>query len=217
MNSFPSANKMAWAVLFLAALSSAGAQAASCFSGSQAVSADQVKADEAAIKADAAKWFLARGGSLTAAIRDLAASDPDFAATIVSLAKGVSAQEAAAIGAGLGQAAGACSKQPDDAAKIQSAVAASSDQNVVASYASTTGNTQTAATGGGGAGGGGGGGVGSTGSTSGTTTGRTSSGVAAPTSSSGVTNGFTNLLTGGTAASISATSVTTISGSVSKF
>ena len=154
------------AIVTVVFLASGAAQAASCFSGSNVVDPAKVEADKTAIKGDPVRWFGSRGGNLAKAVRDVTASDPDFAKTMVDQAhvakQGSGAAgntQSSAVGSGLGQAAIACLSHPDDAAKIQSAAAASPDNLLVVSFSSTTGNTEIAATGGG-AGGDGGGGTG---------------------------------------------------------
>jgi hypothetical protein len=97
------------------------------------------------------------GAGLISRIRDLAASSPDTLQPLINLLQNANAEQRAAIGTGLGQAATICVRTDQAfATRIQQAVAASGAQEAILAYASTTGGTQTAAVGGGGGGGGGG-------------------------------------------------------------
>jgi hypothetical protein len=101
------------------------------------------------------------GAQLISAIRDLALADPATLSVIVNLLSSATADQAAAIGSGLGQAAQASIRtNPNYANEIQQAIAASGNQVAQNSFAGATGNVATGASGAGGAGGGGGGGVG---------------------------------------------------------
>jgi hypothetical protein len=103
------------------------------------------------------------GAQLISLVRDVATSHPEALATIMSLIASANPDQQAAIGSGLGQAAQIVARtNPDYAAQIQQAVAASGNNTVQTAYAGATGNTVIGAAGGGGGGaaGGGGGGIG---------------------------------------------------------
>jgi len=173
-----------------------GTNAASCFAASQALSPEVLNSEEAAIKSNVTNWLKGQGGNLAGRIRDITASDPDFAATVAAAATKATSEQAAAIGSGLGQAANACrADHPDEASMIQQAAAGSENQSFLTSFNSTTGNTQTTSVGaaGGAPGGGAAGGAGvggATGATTGGGAGGGSGGTASTTTSGGTTNNF---------------------------
>jgi hypothetical protein len=133
-------------------------------------------------------------------VRELVIADKADLKPVIEQLKAASAEEQAAIGTGLGQAAQAVLRtDPAYAAEIQEALAAASVQNAILAFAAVTGNVPigaAGATGAGGAGGaGGGGGGGSAGS--GTATGSGAAGgsgvggVGGPTGSTFNTLGVT--------------------------
>lgn len=158
--------------------------------------------------------FPAGGGGLVSEVRNMVATNPGSVDGIAAILGGASSDQKQAIGAGLGQAAGLCTRQePDSARRIQEAVLRMNNNDVSTAFQTVTGDRQTAATGGGGAGGGGGGGGG---------TGVPSSGVAGgsstyvPQSTSSVSNAGLTFSAGsassaGLAASRTLTGTTTTS------
>ena len=126
----------------------------------------------AALERSAASLFLnAQGGSLGLAelitkVRDLVTSDKAALKLVIEALKFASAEEKSAIGTALGQAAQAClSTDAGYSADIQQALAESTDQDAILSFAAVTGNVPIGATGGGGAAGGDGAAGGAGGST----------------------------------------------------
>jgi hypothetical protein len=117
------------------------------------------------------------GAKFISLIRDVAVSHPEALATIISLLSAANADQQAAIGSGLGQAAQIVVKTNQAyASQIQQAIANSNSDSAKTSFASVTGNTTIASTGGGG-GGGDGGGVGGQTSFTGFALGGANSGV----------------------------------------
>lgn len=97
------------------------------------------------------------GATLVSAIRALALASQDTLPAIISLLATATSNQESAIGAGLGQAYQALAQSnPDYAAQIASALAASGDQVAITAYAAVTGNVPTTTADGGGGGGGGG-------------------------------------------------------------
>jgi hypothetical protein len=92
------------------------------------------------------------GAQLTALIRQLVIADPADLPVVINLLANVNAEQAAAIGAGLGQAALASvrTNQPY-ATQIQQALAAANNSDASTAYAAVTGNQPIGAVGGGGA------------------------------------------------------------------
>jgi hypothetical protein len=107
------------------------------------------------------KRYPLASGSMTSAIRFLAASDAGVLGAIAGLVKTATDAQKSAIAAGLAQAALACRAQdPALALQIQESVAGIDNDAVNTQFATITGDTTTAATGGGAGGGGGGAGGG---------------------------------------------------------
>lgn len=130
--------------------------------------------------------FPSGGGGMVSEVRNMVATNPGSVDGIGAILGAASADQKQAIGAGLGQAAGLCTRQePDSARRIQEAVLRMNNSDVSTAFQTVTGDRQTAATGGGGAGGGGGGG-GGTGVPGSSTAGGTSPVI--PTSTSSFAN-----------------------------
>ena len=124
----------------------------------------------AALQRSATSLFLnAQGGSLGAAelitkVRDLVTSDKAALKVVIEALKFATAEEKAAIGTALGQAAQAClTTDAGYSGEIQQALAESTDQDAIQSFAAVTGNVPIGATSGGGAAGGAAGGAGGAG------------------------------------------------------
>lgn len=127
--------------------------------------------------------FPAGGGGMVSEVRNMVATNPASVDGIAAIIGSATPEQKQAIGAGLGQAAGLCTRpEPFSAQRIQEAVLRLNNTDVTLAFQTVTGDRQTAATGGGGAGGGGGGG-GGTGVPGSTTAGGSSSYVAPSTSS----------------------------------
>jgi len=159
---------------------SAGALAALVLMGPDLALADRTEPDTVATAAPCAQptpgvtltppdQLLSRfpegNGALVSEIRNLVATNPANLAAITALAARATPAQKRAIGAGLGQAAGVCSRPNPDAARlIQEAVVRLNDRDILLSFQGVTGDRQTAAVGGAGGTGGsqGGAGVGST-------------------------------------------------------
>jgi len=159
--------------------------------------------------APASLFLNAQGGTLGNAeliskVRDLVTSDKAALKVIIEALKLASAEEKAAIGTALGQAAQAClTAEAAYAAEIQEALAASSDQSAILAFSAVTGNVPIGAAGGaGGAAGGAGGGAGGSSTGSGANSG---GGTAATTGGGGGTTVVTTI----SAASVSTTTIIT--------
>jgi hypothetical protein len=115
----------------------------------------------------------ASNAELISNVRELVIADKADLKPVIGQLKLASADEQAAIGTALGQAAQAVLRSdPAYAAEIQEALAAAGFQNAILAFAAVTGNVPIGAAGAAGAGGAGGaGGGGSAGSSSGTATG----------------------------------------------
>lgn len=110
--------------------------------------------------------FPSGGGGMVSEVRNMVATNPGSVDGIGAILGGASAEQRQAIGAGLGQAAGLCTRQePASARRIQEAVLGMNNSDVSTAFQTVTGDRQTAATGGGGGGGGGAGGGGGGGGT----------------------------------------------------
>lgn len=128
--------------------------------------------------------FPAAGGGMVSEVRNMVATNPGSVDGIGAILAGATQAQKEAIGAGLGQAAGLCTRQePASARRIQEAVLAMNNKDVVLAFQVVTGDRQTAATGGGAGGAGGGGGGGGTGVPSSTTANGQSSYIAPSTAS----------------------------------
>lgn len=131
--------------------------------------------------------FPSGGGGMVSEVRNMVATNPGSVDGIGAILGAASADQKQAIGAGLGQAAGLCTRQePDSARRIQEAVLRMNNSDVSTAFQTVTGDRQTAATGGGGGGAGGGGGGGGTGVSGSSTAGGTSPVI--PTSTSSFAN-----------------------------
>lgn len=157
--------------------------------------------------------FPGGGGGMVSEVRNMVATNPSSLDGIPAILAAATSAQKEAIGAGLGQAAGLCTRQePTSARRIQEAVLGMNNSEVSQAFQTVTGDRQTAATGGGaGGGGGGGGGTGvSSSSTAGGSSsyfpgGNSSSANSTPTFSSG-SGGFAGLAT---TRSLSGTGTTT--------
>lgn len=110
---------------------------------------------------DLLRRFPAGGGGLVSEVRNMVATNPGSVDGIAGLLPGATPAQKEAIGAGLGQAAGLCTRQePASARRIQEAVLGMNSPEVSQAFQTVTGDRQTAATGGGGGAGGGAGGGG---------------------------------------------------------
>jgi hypothetical protein len=154
-------------------------------------------------------------------VRELVIADKADLKPVIEQLKLASADEQAAIGTALGQAAQAVLRtDPAYAAEIQEALAAAGFQNAILAFAAVTGNVPIGAAGaagaagaggvGGGAGGGAGGGGGSAGSSSGAATG---SGAASGSGVGGLT-GSTFNTPGVTTTSVTTPATTTVTNTV---
>jgi hypothetical protein len=151
-------------------------------------------------------------------VRELVIADKADLKPVIEQLKLASADEQAAIGTALGQAAQAVLRtDPAYAAEIQEALAAAGFQNAILAFAAVTGNVPIGAAGaagaggvGGGAGGGAGGGGGSAGSSSGVATG---SGAASGSGVGGLTGSTFNTL-GVTTTSVTTPTTTTVTNTV---
>jgi len=118
----------------------------------------------AEFKADPAKFldrFKSGGLPLSNAVRDLVLSDLATLGDVISLSKSANSAQAAAIGAGLAEAARlVASNNPALSTQIQTQVLASAPPEVAAAYTAVSNSPVTTSIGGGGAGGGGGEGAG---------------------------------------------------------
>jgi hypothetical protein len=130
-----------------------GSQAA-CFTTGGHLPPEQL----AALERNATSLFLnAQGGPLGLAelitkVRDLVTSDKAALKAVIEALKFATAEEKSAIGTALGQAAQAClTTDAGYSADIQQALAESTDQDAILSFAAVTGNVPIGATGGGGA------------------------------------------------------------------
>lgn len=168
----------------------------------------QTVAQFAANPAQVLAQFPNGGPQLISLVRDAVTQNPGLLQTLTGLLQGASADQQAAIGSGLGQAAQIAINNNNQAFanQISAAVAASGASNAQTAFSGATGNTQTAATGAGaGAGGGGGGGGGSggpaggsgTGSGGGAPSGGSNSGGTTTGSGGGSTQTSTSTFTGG--------------------
>lgn len=134
--------------------------------------------------------FPSGGGGMASEVRNMVAANPGSVDGISAIVGAATPDQKKAIGAGLGQAAGLCTRQePESARRIQETVLRINNDDVLLAFQTVTGDRQTAATGGGAAGGGGGGG-GGTGVPSSTTT-NGSSPYFAPSTSSFANSGLT--------------------------
>ena len=174
----------------------------------------------AALERSAASLFLnAQGGPLGLAelitkVRDLVTSDKAALKQVMEALKFATAEEKAAIGTALGQAAQAClSTDAGYSADIQQALAESTDQDAILSFAAVTGNVPIGATGGGGAAGAGAAGGGAGGSTvaNGVASGggATGTGGGATGSALGASSLVTTITASQTPTTLTATSLTT--------
>lgn len=154
------------------------------------------------------------GPALSSEVRNIVASNPEELAGIVGLIPAANVAQRSAIGAGLGQAAGVCNRpDPDTARRIQEAVIAAANPEMLASFQEVTGDRQTTAVAGGGGRGGSIGGGGTVGSSA---SGNGGSYLAPSTlsypNSTGVFSGgggaFTGLATGSTVSTLAGTSST---------
>lgn len=189
---------VAGALLILTFAAPNNAALATCYSGDRALPPEQVSS------------FLANpnsllssnptgGAALIARIRDLVASDAGTLEAVVNMLRDANADQKAAIGSGLGQAATVCLRTDREfASRIQQAVARSGSPEAILAYTSTTGGISTAAVGGGAGSPGGVGGPVNTGSSAGLGggTGGGSTGGAQQFGTFSTNSGSTNYFTG---------------------
>ena len=157
-----------WLLAVFFVLSQVSVSQATCFTTGGHLPPEQL----AGLGRNAASLFLnAQGGPLSTAelitkVRDLVTSDKAALKVVIEALKFASAEEKSAIGTALGQAAQAClTTDAGYSADIQQALAESTDQNAIQSFAAVTGNVPIGATSGGGAAGAGAAGGGAGGST----------------------------------------------------
>jgi hypothetical protein len=126
------------------------ANAAGCYDGAQALTPSAISSFMSN-PGDLISKSPQGGGSLTAGVRDLAASDSATLPAITGLLKNANDDQKRAIGAGLAQAARVCvAKDPAYANQIQQAVADSKDPVFTLAYAAGAGNNPIGAGAGGG-------------------------------------------------------------------
>jgi hypothetical protein len=136
------------------------------------------------------------GGMMISRVRDLMASDPATLSTILGLAANANAEQKAALGAALGQAARLYVRNdPAVAGLIQQQVAASNDPDLIRAYRAVAGDIETGGVGGGGESTGGVGGQ-----TSAIPSGGPSSGPSGPTPSGGGTGTSSSTISGAASA-----------------
>jgi hypothetical protein len=148
--------RAALAGLIGASLASLSPAVAAVYSPLPAQAIQQFLADPAALLAQ----YPDGGAKLIAQVRELAASDPATLKPLLQLLKSANADQASAIGTGLGQAAMIAVKTDQAYAnRIQEEVIAAQNNSALVAFSAAIGGSiqLTAATGGGGGGGGGGG------------------------------------------------------------
>ena len=161
LRSFGSWTRALAGIALAGLLAFAGGEArASCYSGTQQLPAATV----AAFLAGPAKLLADHpngGAAMISLVRDLVASDPATLQPILALLVNANADQAAAVGTALGQAAQLCAKTDQPfAVQVQQALAATGNQPAILAFAAVAGDRPIGAVGGGAPGGAGGAGAG---------------------------------------------------------